>query len=1454
MSTPCDRVTDDLSALVDGDRDAIARHADHLAGCDHCRDARHEATLLAERVTAAGADYIATGDLVGQLMAQISEPEPEPEPVPASLTSKPARPARRGRPIAWAAVGAALAASAAGIYVKLDHRGTERTATTGTAHGLPDGAIGSLTTIARAAADRDAGVSIKVGSGDWRPLHAHDPLAAGATVRTDERTRATFDLADGTHLVLDHQTELAFDANEPRHMRVASGRLLADVTHIDGHPAQVATPTGVIDVVGTRFVATAAANLTAVQVVRGQVVLRDAAGDHQDVRAGEEGSIDGGAISVAPVPSLARDVEWAEQPLPKSDDVTAGVGSLRAYKPGETRDRDWNLALANHDVKVRIVGPIARTEISETFRNDSATELEGVYQFPLPADAQIDGLALDQKDAPDGFADGAFVDKERGAKIWKGVIQKAAPQQIASNNSEIIWVPGSWRDPALLDWKRGGRFELRVFPIPPHGQRTIKLAYTEVVAPHGNWRQYVYPLPHSSDGSTVADKFSVDVEVRGAAPGLVRAAGYDLKADPARQAVGGLVFEQGGFVPRGDLVIAYRPADAGAELRAWTFAGGAAVAPDDKLAEKHGVGIDPLVVAAQRAEAADTRATAVLAIAPKLPHWQNAKPRDYMIVLDASQSMTGERWTRAKQLASAIVTDMDRRDRFSLMTCDSDCRKFGDVRSPSPTSERDAQAWLDAQTAGGATDVVESIRSAQAALDATDRERWVLYIGDGFASTGFRRPADVAHAIGGAVNVSTIGIGGDADALLLQAAARGGGGSYLAWTPGERVGTAAIAALDSTYGAALKNATVELPTGLADVAPSTLPTLRAGDEVLLAARAEDSVRGDVIVRGTVAGQPFEQRYPLDLVISTKTGNGFVPRLWASLAIDQLEAAGAGADRSKIVALSQAYGVMSRETSLLVLESPAMFDAFGVDRHVPTAKWTGEEDLDEVASSSPHAIATRSLVAGGGGATGAKDKKMAEEQAESDNDAVATKTPAVAAVATAKAPPEAKPITTPRPAHDRAKSVAVAGHRRHAADDIGDDMNGYRDDMVALRRTWIRVPAISAYGSVSPSIAQALGDAERALQQNPDSREKHRALVQTLAFAGELDRAKEVTAKWIDRDQLDPQALGYQADLLGRAGDRDQALRTLAGLVDLDADRPALHERMVRAYEQIGKLSQACSHRIALAAISAKDAKLASNALRCLRDLGRQDDAELIASALPDDATRAAAEKAALIAPIVTKSGDLVVDAHWDHGADLDISLIAPDGSRVSWMGASGRNDATVSDATSTEHERLVVGSLRKGNYLVELTRASAATGSIRGTLEVTALGSKRSLPFELRGAHAIIGRVAVSLEEHLEEIGSSEAHVSFSHIADEQLSHVIMARSPSVRQCYETALGQNPSLGTGRVALTIAITQYGGVQLATSASAGFESIAECAKQQLSTMHSSSSPAGTTLHVALAFTR
>ena len=71
-----------------------------------------------------------------------------------------------------------------------------------------------------------------------------------------------------------------------------------------------------------------------------------------------------------------------------------GLGELRAKKPGAKEEKDHAVRLARHDVKVRVVGNVARTEIDETFANDTDEELEGVYRFPLPANALIERLAL----------------------------------------------------------------------------------------------------------------------------------------------------------------------------------------------------------------------------------------------------------------------------------------------------------------------------------------------------------------------------------------------------------------------------------------------------------------------------------------------------------------------------------------------------------------------------------------------------------------------------------------------------------------------------------------------------------------------------------------------------------------------------------------------------------------------------------------------------------------------------------------------------------------------------------------------------------------------------------------------------------------------------------------------------------------------------------------------------
>ncbi len=968
--------------------------------------------------------------------------------------------------------------------------------------------------------------------------------------------------------------------------------------------------------------------------MRGAVRLVSDRG-HVDVRPGEEGTAGRGAApEVAAAGDVVAAIGWSEllaagEP---ADELPAGIGELRALKPGEKRDRDWKLALSRHRVTVRIAGNVARTEIEETFRNDSPTALEGVYRFPLPPDARIERLALDVNGA---MEEGAFVARDRAARIWKGVIQKATPRKIAPRD-EIIWVPGPWRDPALLEWQQGGRFELRIFPIPARGARTIQLAYTQILEPQGagSERRYVYPLPHHG-GASAAGSFDIDVRLSGAdAAREPRIASYPVErrrdGDAHR-----FTMHASDFRPRGDFAVEFALPDSAAELRAWSFAGAAAAAPT-VAASRRGGG-DPAVVAAQREIAADGRPTALIALRPRLPRWTESRARDIVLVVDASQSMVGERFARARKLVTALVGEMDRRDRFALLACDVDCRAFApEAQPPSAAAAKRLGDWLGQVQPAGASDLVGALEHAARLRGASGpREAWIMYIGDGAATTGYRRLSDLraeaaALARRESVSISTVGIGGDADASALATVARAGHGFFTPYVPGQRAELAALSVLETTFGVALVDPVVELPPGLEDVSPAELPTLRAGQELLVAARMTGPVRGHVVLRGTVGGKPYRNRFPIALEPSAARGNAFVPRVWAALTIERMELD--GADQARIVAMSQAYGVLSRHTSLLVLESPAMFRAFGVDRSRPALEWSGDDAAEAVESSGEvrhDTMPRRPRFAGSG--YGDKPADVLGNVAAGSGQAGADDENGLE--------PKAKNIETRKEEMNKAPASPPALGRR----------------MIPMRREWFRRGAIGAFDRISSGMLDAVARADAAHRQQPDSRERHRALVQALAYAGDLERAFQAASRWLERDRMDPEALVYMADLLGRQGRRAEAVRLLSGVVDLEPGRRDLHLRLAEAYDRIGAADRACSHRVALAALAPTDAAALGGALRCQRLTGRTESADRMLRGIVDDGLRARVETSSALPPAGEQaSGDLIVDASWETPADLDV--------------------------------------------------------------------------------------------------------------------------------------------------------------------------------------------------------
>ena len=205
-----------------------------------------------------------------------------------------------------------------------------------------------------------------------------------------------------------------------------------------------------------------------------------------------------------------------------------------------------------------------------------------------------------------------------------------------------------------------------------------------------------------------------------------------------------------------------------------------------------------------------------------------------------------------------------------------------------------------------------------------------------------------------------------------------------------------------------------------------------------------------------------------------------------------------------------------------------------------------------------------------------------------------------------------------------------------------------------------------------------------------------------------------------------------------------------------------------AHERANATTEACAFRVASAELRPSDVESVAAAVACERGLGRVASAERWLASAKSEALRAATAAAATkleanARGVAAQSvfGDIVVDATWDagDGADLDLAIVDPTGTRVSW--ASRARNMRAADCTSRSHEALAIASFATGAFVVEVVRvgANVGAGPVRGTLRITSQGQTRMVPFVAGGARSQVARVDVGMDSRLvpanpEEIGA----------------------------------------------------------------------------------------------------
>ena len=663
---------------------------------------------------------------------------------------------------------------------------------------------------------------------------------------------------------------------------LAPGKSLADVTEIRAIRRAAMLSLGHGDAAG-RLWLRANTRVTIGQDDRGvHITVRD--GRVRIRRGGAElpvivggAPVDGDLLvdAAGMAPTAARPELAAWSLALEHDEVGAGVGRLEAAGASGAAEA---LELRTVAVRVQTEGDVARTEVEHVFHNPAlGPPREGTFRFPVPDGAMLTGMAMEI----DGkLVEGEIVERDRARQIYDEVVDAMA-------------------DPALLEWEAGNWFKLRVFPIPAGGDKRVVIRYTQPLARSAQGYEYTYDLAIA------------DASAGGAAPGSVS------PTEEAPRPVGkaaGVPTPRALASPIGELTVSVD----GKQVAHETGARGLELAVP--------VASAPAVMREVRKDATYTAVrvapdAAMFAAAPKRTGAGTSGGIDVAIVFDTSRSALEGR-NLADQLLQTTLAELGPADRFVVLASDVTVTPSAPELQPvTPEAIAGARRFLAAIEPDGASDLGAALAAAGALHPGE-----VIYIGDGIPTWGEQKPAvlgALADRIGAPIHAALVGKGASS-ALWGELAGRTGGRALVVRKPDD----AARFALVATHAAEIPRlaAAHVVVAGDAQVFPHEATTIYQGDElVALIKTPPGSAPVSLTLTGMVNGAPVTRQIALAAAVDEP---GIAQRFGADL-IAQLEAG--DAERDTIVAASRDYGVLSKFTSLLVLENDEAYRKYHIER-------------------------------------------------------------------------------------------------------------------------------------------------------------------------------------------------------------------------------------------------------------------------------------------------------------------------------------------------------------------------------------------------------------------------------------------------------------------------------------------------------------------------------------------
>jgi Ca-activated chloride channel homolog len=580
------------------------------------------------------------------------------------------------------------------------------------------------------------------------------------------------------------------------------------------------------------------------------------------------------------------------------------------------------LSIRHHNVTVLIQNQVAVTRVDQVFHNPNPYEVQGVYIFPLPAEATVSAFSLWIDGEP---VKGEILEAEEARRTYEEIVRRMS-------------------DPALLEYADRGAMRASVFPIPPGGERRIELEYSQVLTAEEGLVKYIYPLNTEKFSKAPLEEVTVNLEISERSP--VRAA-YSPSHPVAIERLAD-----------NHLRVGYEDMD---------------VRPEKDFALYYSVGEGQafhLLSYRDSHDPQDADGFFLVLLAPRLDVQPLAIAKDVLFVLDRSGSMEGEKFRQSQEAARYVLRHLNPDDRFNLISFSSGMEFFAQGMRPAEDAPQ-ALAWVDGLHAAGGTDINRALLEA---ISMADRERptYLIFLTDGLPTEGEvvsqKILANLAQATSSNIRLFAFGVGYDVDTYLLDSLAQAHRGAATYVLPGEplgeilsafynRIGTPLLTDLSLDFG--------DLP--VYDLYPQPLPDLFQGSQIVAVGRYREGGATTVTLSGWVGDEKHsfvytDQFLRLDSSASNFGPESAIPRIWATRKIghllNQVRLKGANQETiNQIVSLSIRFGIVTPYTSYLVTE-PIPFGASERERiadeqfqklqMMPTAPVYGQQAVEQAA--------------------------------------------------------------------------------------------------------------------------------------------------------------------------------------------------------------------------------------------------------------------------------------------------------------------------------------------------------------------------------------------------------------------------------------------------------------------------------------------------------------------------